>query len=137
MEPSRFWGILYKQVEPTGDERADLTAAFAPLVSPGDFLGSTSVPLGTTVGGVNQPQALIGGREGAPSLEHPFTRALHSKGMTITEWAENHGLDRGTVKFWYIAGGRKIPRKWADVIAKELGVPATARTWKNGIREGK
>lgn len=87
--------------------------------------------------GTVQGQALIGGGTGRPSLEHPFTRALHAKGLTITEWAAKHDVDRGTVKFWYMSGGRKIPRAMADLIQRELGVPATAKTWKNGIREPK
>jgi hypothetical protein len=31
------------------------------------------------------------------------------------------------------SGGRRIPRDVAEAIEKELGIPATARTWKNGI----
>lgn len=116
-----------------------LVKAYWPGLREADFVieGSTSVPNGTKVGAKMEGQALIGGREGRPTLEHPFTRALHKQGVTVTEWAAKHEIDRSTVKFWYMDGGRKIPRKWADIIEGELDVPATAKTWKNGIREAK
>lgn len=136
--PTILWDAL--DGKPTPRQLAErLVAAYYPGLRLEDFAieGSTSVPNGTKLDAKMQPQALIGGREGRPTLEHPFTRALHGQGMTVTEWAAKHDVDRGTVKFWYIPGGRKIPRKMADLIQRELGVPATAKTWKNGIREPK
>lgn len=97
----------------------------------------SSVPKGTKVGVPMEAQPLIGGGTGRPMIEHPFTRALHQRGMTVTDWAASHKVDRHTVKFWYVEGGRQIPRHWADLIQRELKVPATTKTWKNGIREPK
>jgi hypothetical protein len=139
VEPTALWNAIDGKPTPRGLVDA-LVKAYYPGLREADFLvdeGSTSVPNGTKMRGNVQGQALIGGREGRPSLEHPFTRALHSKGITVTEWAAKHKVDRGTVKFWYMTGGRKIPRAMADLIQLELGVPATAKTWKNGIREPK
>ena len=139
IDPPLFWAYLYRRAAPPADVRAALVEAFFPRVAPDDFLieGSTSVPNGTRVVEPVQGQALIGGSTGRPTLEHPFTRALHERGKTLAEWAKLNRLDRGTVKWWYVKDGRPIPRKWADAIAAELGVPATVRTWRNGIREPK
>ena len=136
--PKVLWDALDGKPSPPRFVRA-LVEAFAPGLSEADFVieGSTSVPNGTKVGTDMQAPALIGGAHGRPVMEHPFTRALYSKGLTVTEWAKDHDVDRHTVKFWYVPDGRQIPRSMADLIEKELKVPATARTWKNGIREGK
>ena len=75
-------------------------------------------------------------RRGRPTeTKHPFPRALEARGITVTEWADKHGHSRGRVKSWFMtgSGGRRIPRDVAEAIEKELGIPATARTWKNGI----
>ena len=75
-------------------------------------------------------------RRGRPrETTHPFPKALEAKGMTVTAWAAKHGHDRVRVKSWFAegSGGRRIPREEAERIEKELGVPATIRTWKNGI----
>jgi len=73
--------------------------------------------------------------EGRPPTDHPFVRALRARGLTITEWAATNKVGRGSVKSWFLpgAGGRRIPRAWADAIEKEFGVPATTRTWQHGI----
>ncbi len=75
-------------------------------------------------------------RRGRPlEAKHPFPNALQARGMTVTAWAENHGYDRARVKSWFAVGdgGRRIPRDVAESIEKELGIPATLKTWKNGI----
>jgi hypothetical protein len=62
---------------------------------------------------------------------------LRRANITVTEWAAGHPpYTRETVKGWYAKDGRRIPRAAADTIAVEFpDVPATARIWKNGIRE--
>ena len=77
-------------------------------------------------------------RRGRPlETKHPFPRKLTQlkPPMTVTAWAERHGYDRARVKSWYAEGdgGRSIPRDIAESIEKELGIPATRSTWKNGI----
>lgn len=74
-------------------------------------------------------------RPGRPTeTKHPFAVALAERGSSVAEWARAHKLSRETVQFWVAAKGRKIPRAYAEAIEKELGVPATAAVWKNGIR---
>jgi hypothetical protein len=77
---------------------------------------------------------------GRPSeSDHPFAKALreHKPPLSVRQWAEAHKLSRSRVQSWILDGdaGRRIPRKYADEIEKDFGIPATARTWKNGIRE--
>jgi hypothetical protein len=82
------------------------------------------------------PTAVRHDRPGRPTeTKHPFPKALATRGLTVTEWAAKHGHNRGRVKSWFMpgSGGRRIPRDVAEAIEKELGIPATARTWKNGI----
>lgn len=68
--------------------------------------------------------------------KHPFTKALDEKGMTVADWARAHDFEPTRVKSWYREkGGRAIPRKVAEAIERELGVKATARVWKNGLRD--
>lgn len=75
------------------------------------------------------------------SKKHPFVRALYenpdpTKRMTVTQWAEAHPPYKpGTVATWFAKGkgARRIPLKAAILIEQELGVPATAAVWKNGI----
>jgi len=75
-------------------------------------------------------------RRGRPlEVSHPFPMELEKRGLTVTFWAKKHNHDRARVKSWFAVGdgGRRIPRAIAEAIEKELGVPATLRTWKNGI----
>lgn len=77
-------------------------------------------------------------RRGRPlQTQHPFPRALEAKKLGVVDWAEKHNVPRETVKSWYSEPptGRSIPRHWAKVIERELKIPATVDTWKNGIQE--
>lgn len=67
---------------------------------------------------------------------HPFPRALKAADVSVTEWAKKHGVSRSAAKSWFLDGdgGRPIPRALAEGIEREFGVPATAKTWKNGIK---
>jgi hypothetical protein len=71
--------------------------------------------------------------------DHAFAQWLKKQGLTLTEWAFDHGFKRERVKSWIADGdgGRPIPRDAAEKIAAESegAVSATKRTWKNGIRE--
>lgn len=75
--------------------------------------------------------------EGAKPTDHPFVNALREKGVTLTEWCAKHRLKREAVKGWYTTGvgARRIPRRWAKAIEAELGLPADATIWANGIRD--
>ena len=113
--------------------------AFYPLVRPEDFAPLSSEPKRAIVRHGMQPEEYRQGRTvGRPlETEHPFPQALKAKNITVTEWAGAHKVGRSRVKSWFLDGdgGRPIPRKFADDIAREFGVPATARTWRNGIKE--
>lgn len=76
-------------------------------------------------------------RRGRPTMsEHAFPRALEAAGTNVTEWAKKHKLEREMVKSWFAPGvhGRRIPRRWAEAIAREFSLPATDEVWTNGIR---
>lgn len=68
---------------------------------------------------------------------HPFARALsaHRPPLSVRQWAAAHKLSRAKVTSWMLDGdgGRRIPKKYADEIARDFKVPASA--WANGIRE--
>ncbi len=143
IEPPILWDALDGKPADSGLV-AGLVEAFHPAVRRGDFviLGSTSVPNDVTVRNVQQPDSehIVG----AKPHPHPFTNALRARGLTITEWCEKNGLERGAVKSWYLASsaGRSIPKKWAEAIEAEFIdergktlVPANRRTWKNGIQQ--
>jgi hypothetical protein len=85
---------------------------------------------------------LARGMSRSRSKRHPFLRALYEaedpkKRKTVTDWANAHGVPVPTVASWYSKGSnkRRIPMRWARVIEKELGLPATVETWRNGITE--
>jgi hypothetical protein len=114
----------------------------------------TSGPERTNIRDDMQIDSIIArGRKVGRPLEsgHPFPAWLKAQNITVTEWAEAHKdpdtgkpYKRERVKGWFAdgSGGRPIPRAAADIIEKETTppkgksvCPATARTWKNGIRE--
>lgn len=143
IDPPSLWRALDGGSVPR--ELVDgLVEAFHPMVRRDDFAieGLPCVPKGATVRNVPQVDSehiLVG----AKPHPHPFTAALRRRGRTVTEWAETNGLQRGEVKSWYLAStaGRTIPKKWAEAIEAEFvgadgksEVPATRRTWKNGIQ---
>lgn len=68
---------------------------------------------------------------------HPFARALKKAKANVSQWAKKHGETRSKVKSWILdgEGGRPIPRKYAEEIERDFGIPATTRTWKNGIKD--
>lgn len=75
-------------------------------------------------------------RLGRPvETDHPFAKALSDRRISVRQWAEAHKLTRAKVASWMVEGegARRIPRKYADEIAKDFKVPTSA--WRNGIRE--
>lgn len=79
-------------------------------------------------------------RAGRPvSSDHPFPRRLEETGSSVDAWARKRGLPRKTVAAWYAPKphGRRIPRKHAETIARELGIPADPENWPNGISDKK
>jgi lambda repressor-like predicted transcriptional regulator len=72
-----------------------------------------------------------------PNTNHPFPAALRKKGSTTARWAAEHGLSYATAKSWHAEGNgaRAIPRRFAELIAREFGLPADETTWRNGITE--
>ena len=143
VDPKVLWDALDgKPADPV--LVAGLVEAFHPMVRASDFVieGLPYVPNDVTVRNVQQPDSehIVG----AKPHPHPFTNALRARGLTVTEWCEKNGLERGAVKSWYLASsaGRSIPKKWAEAIEAEFTdesgktlVPANRRTWKNGIQQ--
>lgn len=73
---------------------------------------------------------------------HPFVREVLKRYGTVSAWARLRGVSVKTVSSWYARRSKKtIPRRWADLIASEFRdeksgrslVPATVKTWPNGI----
>lgn len=97
----------------------------------------------TNLHGVNASTSsakLARGMSRSRTKKHPFVKALYEKErITVTEWAKRNGYKSGTVSAWVAkpdaAMARRIPREAADKIEKQLGVPATLATWRNGITE--
>jgi hypothetical protein len=140
-----FWAIVYRKKEPPPGWAARWAEAFSPLTSSDESANvryeMQPLPTIDRLRKVGRP--IEGG--------HPFTAWLASVNVTVTEWAAAHkDPDTGRpytmerVKSWYRKRApREIPRYAADLIASEstdektgrVAVPATRRTWKNGIRE--
>lgn len=118
-----------------------------PLLTPENFHepyddGLLSVSKDATTDTVTQAQIDTDVKIRGPLPDdHPFANALRAKRLSVAEWARKHkkqGLTVAKVKSWIrTVDARQIPRKWADTIERELEVPATARTWKQGIRDEK
>jgi hypothetical protein len=149
MTADDFWSVVYRRApKPPGWDEA-WAEAFLPL-------SLTSYPNAAKVRYVSQ--ALVqegprGRKVGRPlDADHPFTAWLAAKNITVTEWAAEHTdpdtgkpYNRARVKSWFAkgAGARPAPRHAVDVIeaestdpeTKRSAVPATRRTWRNGIRE--
>ncbi|HET7380238.1 MAG TPA: hypothetical protein VFJ24_09380 [Gaiellales bacterium] len=69
--------------------------------------------------------------------DHPFPRALARSGITIAEWARRHHVSPEVVRSWYAAQPhqqRRIPRRMAEAIAAEFGLPADESTWPQGLK---
>ena len=135
VDPKVLWDALDGKPSPRRFVEF-LVYQFHPQLSADDFVieGSTSVANGDRIATNMQTESQI---VGVKPTDHPFTRALRRKGLTLAEWAHTHDVPRPTVSSWFLAGTapRRIPRSMAEAIKKELGVPLTA--WTNGIREGK
>lgn len=140
MTADEFWAVVYRKAQkPPGWDEA-WADAFEPL-------SLTSAPIRTKDRYVNQAE--MRGRKtvvGRPmENDHAFAVWLRARGLTLTEWAFQHGYKRERVKSWIASGGgsRPIPREAADKIATEAtpdgakrsALPATLKTWPNGIRE--
>jgi hypothetical protein len=76
-----------------------------------------------------------------PDSKTMFQAVLEEAKMSLPEWvATQEGLSHNTAQAWNKkpgAGGRPVPRVWADRIAKQFKRPALklAKNWRNGIRE--
>jgi len=141
LEPAEYWAIAFgAKPKPPGWDAA-FADAFEPLL--------TSAPYAAKYKQRGQVEQAIDIRKirkvGRPlNTDHPFTRALAEDNITVSEWAEGHKVSRAQVKGWFANGdgGRGIPRAMADLIEREFTpkgsktsrVPATIKTWKNGIR---
>lgn len=134
-----FWMWMTRRKRPPEHIVADLVETFWPLVRPEDFDPLPSQSEGAIDRHVNQAAlARIQKKRqyGRPIVSpHPFAQALKAKGLTVTEWAADKGLNRSRVKSWMLDGdgGRPIPEEWAEAIRREFGVSRAA--WKNGIRD--
>lgn len=75
-------------------------------------------------------------RPGAPLLsDHPFAIALENAGLTAAAWGKKHGVSEEKVRSWYRrVDPRRVPRKYAREIERELGLPVSGSSWPNGIR---
>lgn len=107
---------------------------------------TTAVPNATKVRTDMQTELVQKTPLGRPlEIDHPFAQWLKARGVTVAEWARDHGYKRERVKSWMQKGpgARPIPRAAAEAIATEAtpegkkrsAVPATAAVWQNGIRE--
>jgi hypothetical protein len=134
--PKALWDAIDGKPTPARLVKA-LVAAYYPGLREADFVteGSTSAPNGGIFGAPMQTETIVG----AKPTDHPFTRALRARGLTLAEWCQTHDIERMMAKGWYTSGSgaRRIPRAVADMIESELGVRATPANWPNGIREEK
>jgi hypothetical protein len=101
-------------------------------------INPTTIP---QVSAISSPE-LAQGISRSRSKTHLFVRALYehpdpAKRSTVKGWAKSHGKKTSTVYAWLLKpgtrGARRIPQEDAELIQEELGVPATLKTWKNGI----
>jgi hypothetical protein len=82
--------------------------------------------------GMNSTHAAEGSprwRGRPPKTKHPFPAALRKKKKSnVKRWSEEHGIPYTTVKSWFADAdtdaGRAIPRRYAELIEQELGLPA-------------
>lgn len=139
-----FWAIVYRKKEPPPHWAAAWSEAFAPLTSGED---STNLRHMQPLPEIDRGARRVGRK---PRTDHPFPAWLAAINVTVTEWAAAHKdpatgqpYTRARVKSWFAAPphGRPIPSSVAKLIAAEStddetgrsAVPATRRTWKNGI----
>lgn len=141
-----FWAIVYRKQDAPPGWSAAWAEAFAPLTSVTDSATNRYT--------MQLPEIERGARPAnrRPDTDHPFPAWLVSINVTVTEWAAANKdpetrkpYTRERVKSWYAtgSGARAIPRHAADLIAQQstdektgkVAVPATRRSWRNGIRE--
>lgn len=108
------------------------------------FIAQQSTVLSTKMEAQTAPAKTKGAKTSAAMTRSkaPLSLALMAAGKSIPEWVtparEKQGLTVEAVRSWVKKpghGGRPIPRAWADRIEAELGIPAIAASWPNGIRE--
>jgi lambda repressor-like predicted transcriptional regulator len=72
----------------------------------------------------------------ALASDHPFPQALIAQGSNVSKWAREHGLKRDEVKSWYSRHApRPIPKKYARLIAKTLGLEPSKAVWPAGVKD--
>ncbi len=112
-----------------------LVAAFFPVVPPDAFLVEEPLPprrddatIATQM--LQSPHDTV---PGVKPTRHPFSEALRKRGISLAEWAKDHGVSASYARSWIQkgAGARPIPKKFATLIAVEFGIPLSA--WKNGL----
>lgn len=139
VEPAQLWAWLDKREPIPLDVRDRLVAAFFPMVPPDSFLAAEA-PLSFSgdSGTITTPMQLDSNQQkkvrGAVPTKHPFAAALRKRGMSLAEWAKANGVSPSYARSWIQrgVGGRPIPKKHAESIEREFGVPNTPATWKNG-----
>lgn len=111
-----------------------------PLTSPELSTKDSTMAQATTALSTEKTRALARGRGRSKALSegHVFPKALYDRGLTVTAWAKRNRLSLATVSSWMATsdtGRRRIPLKYAQLIEKEFGLPASAATWPNGITD--
>lgn len=70
----------------------------------------------------------------ARSSGDALTLAAQKRGWSLRDLAEKLGVSAGSLINWR-NGSTTIPRKHADRIERELGLPASKATWPRGVRD--
>lgn len=66
------------------------------------------------------------------TAEHPFIRWLDSRGLTLSYWAKQHGINRVTAISWFSAGPpkRRPPLHIRELIERESGGAISISAWE-------
>ena len=70
--------------------------------------------------------------------DHPFPVALDRIGSSAPKWGKQNGFGKSKVKSWYSTAPsamRPIPRRAAELIEKQFGIPAVDASWPAGISD--
>jgi hypothetical protein len=133
LDPAEVEAWVQMEKAPPTEIRRKLVETFFPMVDPADFLLPSDEDDATiaTVSQLQSPQSTK--IRGAVPTEHPWTKALRKKGVSIAEWATTHGVSYSSARSWVQpgSGARKIPREHAAAIKEDFGIPLSA--WKQGF----